>query len=250
MTLTDLQKAGFDVEVKNHALAILTKDFPGPLRELCATLLDIQIDCAELIRGGGGEAQSTQRLRKALSEQGWVKRQVVIRKIVDDDERASTTHEIDHVRQTENGSIALEIEWNNKDPFFDRDLDNFQRLHAEGAISVGVIVTRGASLQRNMLTIIRQCAADHQLRSIEDLGKFDINLTRPQRNNIASSTEATFADAWSKVMVASKFGAATTHWAKLQVRIARGVGNPCPLVLIGIPASVVLTGATGPVQES
>lgn len=42
--------------------------------------------------------------------------------------------------------LALEIEWNNKDPFFDRDLENFKRLHAEGAISVGVLITRGASL--------------------------------------------------------------------------------------------------------
>lgn len=70
------------------------------------------------------------------------------REIVDDDERS--THEIDHVRETERGAVALEIEWNNKDPFFDRDLENFQRLHAEGAVSVGVIVTRGASLQTNM----------------------------------------------------------------------------------------------------
>src|SRR5262249_14440838 len=33
------------------------------------------------------------------------------------------------------GTIALEIEWNNKDPFFDRDLENFKRLHSDGAIS-------------------------------------------------------------------------------------------------------------------
>ena len=36
-----------------------------------------------------------------------------------------------------------------------------------------------------------------------------------------------------------KFGSATTHWKKLQDRINRGVGNPCPLLLIGIPATVV-----------
>jgi len=32
---------------------------------------------------------------------------------------------------------------------------------------------------------------------------------------------------------------ATTHWRKLEDRIHRGVGNPCPLVLIGLPDSVV-----------
>ena len=80
MMLSDLECAGFDVQIKNHASAILTRDFPEPLRELCTTLLNIRIDCAELIRGGGGEAQSTQRLRRALVDQGWAKRQVVIPK--------------------------------------------------------------------------------------------------------------------------------------------------------------------------
>jgi hypothetical protein len=48
-----------------------------------------------------------------------------------------------------------------------------------------------------------------------------------------------FLDAWAELFVADKFGAATTHWSKLADRIARGVGNPCPLLLIGIPESVV-----------
>jgi hypothetical protein len=39
--------------------------------------------------------------------------------------------------------VAFEMEWNNKDPFFDRDHLNFQGLHREGALSVGVILTRG-----------------------------------------------------------------------------------------------------------
>ena len=43
--------------------------------------------------------------------------------------------------------VAVEMEWNNKDPFYDRDLINFQALHHEGAIAVGVIVTRGPALQ-------------------------------------------------------------------------------------------------------
>ena len=43
--------------------------------------------------------------------------------------------------------IAVEMEWNNKDPFFDRDLNSFQALHREGVLAVGVIVTRGPELQ-------------------------------------------------------------------------------------------------------
>lgn len=43
--------------------------------------------------------------------------------------------------------MGLEIEWNNKDPFFDRDLNNFRLLFELRVISVGVIVTRCDSLQ-------------------------------------------------------------------------------------------------------
>jgi hypothetical protein len=49
----------------------------------------------------------------------------------------------------------------------------------------------------------------------------------------------TFREAFTDKFVADKFGEATTHWRKLEDRIHRGVGNPCPLVLIGLPDSVV-----------
>ena len=48
-----------------------------------------------------------------------------------------------------------------------------------------------------------------------------------------------FADAFAQSFVADKFGAATTHWSKLEDRIKRGVGNPCPLLLIGLPLFAV-----------
>ena len=150
MNLADLAAAGFDVETTNHAKAILTRDFPKPLDELCETLLGFRIDCLEMLKGGGGEAPQTQRLRRALTERQWLKRKVTVSKIIDSEEHSSMTHEIDHIRVDEKGWVALEIEWNNKDPFFDRDLENFQRLHTDGAISVGVIVTRGASLQASI----------------------------------------------------------------------------------------------------
>ena len=53
------------------------------------------------------------------------------------------------------------------------------------------------------------------------------------------SLGCTFEEAWAALFVADKFGRATTHWSKLRDRIHRGVGNPCPLVLIGLPSSIV-----------
>lgn len=239
MSLSDLKNANFDVVTKNHAGAVLTSDFPVPLGELCDSLLEIQITDVELIHGGGGEAKSTQRLRQSLTGRGWSKSNIIIKKFIDGSERAAISHEIDHVRKTDNGSVALEIEWNNKDPFFDRDLENFQRLHSEGAISVGVIVTRGKSLQENLYRIVMECAINHGVRSFDDLQQFGLHPTERQRRMVKSSGED-FVPEWARMFVRDKFGSATTHWAKLLERIGRGVGNPCPLVLIGIPAASIV----------
>lgn len=237
--LSDLRSFGFDVQTENHATAILTRDFPVPLRELCEVLSEVQIADVELIRGGGGEAAPTQRLRRALNSRNWKKRNVVIRKTVDGQERSSITHEIDHVRRTNKGSVALEIEWNNKDPFFDRDLENFQRLHSEGAISVGVIVTRGRSLQNSLKRIVFRCAQNHQVQDFDDLTSlFGLNPTPRQRRRVRSTGDD-FSSEWSRMFVQDKFGSSTTHWGKLQDRIGRGVGSPCPLVLLGIPDKVI-----------
>lgn len=43
--------------------------------------------------------------------------------------------------------MALEIEWNNKDAFFDRDLNNFRLLFDLRVVSVGIVITRCDDLQ-------------------------------------------------------------------------------------------------------
>jgi hypothetical protein len=48
-----------------------------------------------------------------------------------------------------------------------------------------------------------------------------------------------FKEAFVDKFVSDKFGEATTHWRKLDDRVHRGVGNPCPLVLVGLPDSIV-----------
>ena len=55
----------------------------------------------------------------------------------------SPTHEVDCFKNR----VGLEVEWNNKDPFFDRDLNNFRLLFDLRVLSVGVIVTRCDELQ-------------------------------------------------------------------------------------------------------
>ena len=243
MNLQALEDQGFDIEIRNHARAILCRDFPHALRELCSTLADFRIDARELIRGGGGESQPTQRLRRALANLSWTKQTIEVEKKVDGRITSSSTHEIDHVRRLPAGVIALEIEWNNKDPFFDRDLENFQRLHGDRAISVGIIITRGASLQRELSDLIRRTAIVDNVQDFDDLRNiYESRPTDAQQKNVERRLQRqddSFVSAWSHVFTQSKFGAATTHWEKLLQRVDRGVGGACPALLLGIPASTV-----------
>ncbi|MCL3881881.1 BglII/BstYI family type II restriction endonuclease [Marivita sp. GX14005] len=238
-----LTDRGFDIAIRNHAEAILAGDFPQVAEEVIAALLDFSIPAQELIGSGGGEAPSTQRLRRRLYDSGWPKHNFEFKLVVDGLETVSQSHEIDHVRRAEAGTIALEIEWNNKDPFFDRDLENFQRLHAQSAISVGILITRGASLQNGMLSIVQRCIETHGfIDEAEMVERFQMkDRTKRQRDAVQRllDRQTSFATAFSRQFVSDKFGAATTHWNKLKSRIDRGVGNPCPLLLIGLPASVV-----------
>jgi len=243
-----LDKKGFQVVFHSHARAILQVDFPEAAKELESVLAGMTIPIQEIIGSGGGETKGTQRLRRSLAAHHWKKVCFEIKKTINGTARESISHEVDHVRtfkvDGEDKMIALEIEWNNKDPFFDRDLENFKRLHAEGAISVGVIVTRGTSLQESMKELVGRFVADNNVRSFDDLERLDVIPTPKQKKAVIARTTrgknpVPFQDAWVDNFVSNKYGAATTHWKKLDDRVDRGVGNPCPLLLIGIPASVV-----------
>jgi len=252
--LQPLHDRGFDIQFESHAAAILERDFPVALDDLERVLVAVEVPITEIVGSGGGETKGTQRMRRALAELGWKKRRFEIKKTINGVERQSISHEIDHVKEFEGKYLVLEIEWNNKDPFFDRDLENFKRLHAEGAISAGVIVTRGRSLQSQIHAIVQRFARDQGIGSIEDLKHIGLNPTLRQMKDVMKRVERKrnpldFATAWTDSFVADKFGEAQTHWRKLMDRISRGVGNPCPLLLIGLPSSIV-TGVSIPAVNS
>jgi hypothetical protein len=237
-----LTAAGFDVATRNHAQAILAGDFAEEIEGLVGALLSFRVPAREIIRSGGGQAASTMRLRDALYARNWSKHEFIVQTIVDGKEREATSHEVDHVKHCAAGTLALEIEWNNKDPFFDRDLENFQRLHAQGAISLGILVTRGAALQAELARIVASSIRRDGVVDTTELKEWGMkDRTERQMRLLAALMEkqVPFADAFAQSFVADKFGAATTHWAKLEDRIRRGVGNPCPLLLIGLPLAAV-----------
>lgn len=239
-----LRAANFQIEFHSHAEAILSVDFAEVAQRLETILATATIPIEEIIGSGGGETKGTQRLRRALHRDGWRKHKFEVQRTIDGVQRESISHEVDHIARFPAGVVALEIEWNNKDPFFDRDLENYKRLHADGAISIGILITRGVSLQDAMRELVLRFATEKGINEAIDLQRIGLSPTRRQLAEYARRTrgDTAFPKAWASAFVQDKFGAATTHWRKLEDRVKRGVGNPCPLLLIGLPASLVTFG--------
>ena len=241
---------GYDVRATSHADAILTHDYSEFLETLEEILLLFRIRDHELIAGGGGRTPFTQRLGKSFENVGWSKHNFVVEKVVDGVRKESTSHEVDHVHFAADGTIVLEIEWNNKTEFFDRDLENFKRLHAEGVFSAAVLITRGGSLNRELFDLVTDYARRRNLSTVQELttqiegydpsrkfvAKLKKSITPPNGNFIGNEDAV---DTWAKLFLQSKFAASTTHWEKLEQRIQRGVGNPCPMLLLGIPIEAI-----------
>ena len=133
----------YEVHETKHACAILHNDFPSEWQDIIAVLTGFRVRKSWITVGGGGKTQLASAIDTALAERGWVEKDFSTQIVVDDNVLDSPTHKVDCFKNR----VALEIEWNNKDPFFDRDLNNFRLLFDLRAISVGLIVTRCDHLQ-------------------------------------------------------------------------------------------------------
>jgi len=126
-----------------HASAILKHDFPSEWNDIIEMLRAFKLHNAWITKGGGNKSEIAKWVDGFLGERGWIEKQFSTAVIVDESKLESPTHKVDCYKNR----IALELEWNNKDPFFDRDLNNFRLLFDLRAISVGIIFTRCDELQ-------------------------------------------------------------------------------------------------------
>ena len=227
---------GYEIYFTRFSDSIIKDHFVEAVADLQSVLEEFEIQEKQIIAGGGGLSSITQSLRNELYEKGWRKINIKSEHKVGDRVLTSESHEIDHYKKFEKGNIGLEIEWNNKDPFFDRDLENFRKLHQLGELTLGIIITRGASLQEELLNVFHRFLSSIYLFSIEELLEF-ISLSRKDQaiiKKLLEEPKETALDKIAKKIYTSKYGSTTTHMGKLLLRIDRGVGNPCPFVLIGI----------------
>jgi hypothetical protein len=91
-----------------------------------------------------------------------------------------------------------------------------------------------------MRDLVEAFAVKEGINRIEKVAQF--YTPTPRQKEIiekAAVAKGSFEKGWAHAFVADKFGEATTHWRKLEDRVHRGVGNPCPLLLIGLPRDIV-----------
>lgn len=133
----------YEIKEWRNAAGILETACPNEWRELIEVLRGFTLLASEVRVGGGNRSLISRRIDEPLYARGWVEKSFETAIIVDADRIESPTHSVDCFK----GGVAVEMEWNNKDPFFDRDLNNFRLLFDLRAIQVGVVITRSWELQ-------------------------------------------------------------------------------------------------------
>ena len=136
--------AGFEIHQWRNAITILAGVHASEWNDILEMLGGFVLRKSYIDTGGGRKSKVSAALDTALYGRGWVEKKFDTAVVVDGITYPSPTHKVDCYK----GKVGLEVEWNNKDPFFDRDLNNFRLLFELRAIEVGVMVTRCDELQR------------------------------------------------------------------------------------------------------
>ncbi|MGH9773832.1 MAG: BglII/BstYI family type II restriction endonuclease [Candidatus Acidiferrales bacterium] len=133
----------YHIEERGHASAILAGDFPREFADVMHCLEAFVLKKSHILTPGGGKSPISTTLDAFLHERGWREKSFDIKITIDGGPIPVPTHKIDNFKH----AVGLEVEWNNKTEFYDRDLNNFRLLKELRVLSVGVIITRLSELQ-------------------------------------------------------------------------------------------------------
>jgi Restriction endonuclease BglII len=128
---------------RDHAVSILATDFPDEFRDLVECLRAFTLRKSHVLTPGGGLSPIPRAIDTFLGARGWAEKSFDIKIEVDGAPIPIPTHKIDNFKN----SVGVEVEWNNKTEFYDRDLNNFRLLRELRVLSVGVVITRLSELQ-------------------------------------------------------------------------------------------------------
>ena len=133
----------FHFDEREHACAILVSDFPDEFADILDCLDTFRLRRSYIATPGGSRSQVPITIDQFLGERGWREKSFRIDIKIDEQSVPIPTHKIDNFKNR----VGVEVEWNNKTEFYDRDLNNFRLLRELRVLSVGVIITRLTELQ-------------------------------------------------------------------------------------------------------
>jgi len=210
----------FEILSYRNAATVLANSYPNAFRDLLLALQAFAITPDMIRMPGGSKGPIAEYVDTLFRAPDWVETRITADLLVrlEHARRSGEVlreytregfldgHRIDFVR----GKVALDFEWNSKDQTYDRDLYAFSAFYDAGAIDVGVILTRGASLDN----------------------AFFRGLGRVLNKDGTEGSEEVY----------KKFGASTTWMGKLQYRLDAGRNGGCPVLAIGITPQCVKNG--------
>jgi restriction endonuclease BglII len=136
--------ARYEVHEWRNGLAILAGAHPDEWNDSVQVLRGFTLLKSDVQKPGGSKGLIASKLDSHFTKLGWVEKKFETKIVVDSAEHIAPTHKVDCYKNR----VALEVEWNNKDPFYDRDLNNFRLLFELRAIDAGAIITRCTELQK------------------------------------------------------------------------------------------------------
>jgi hypothetical protein len=134
---------------------MLKTDFPEQWTDLIYVLSKFELRKSDVASKGGNKSPISKSIDGLFFGRGWIEKSFDIRVTADGAETLAPTHHVDYYKNR----VAVETEWNNKDPFFDRDLTTFRLLFELNVLSVGIIITRADELQSLFVELGKTTAA-------------------------------------------------------------------------------------------
>lgn len=229
-------RAKYEVFSYRSAAVILAESHPEEFQEVLRVLRDFTLTTEMIRKAGGNKSEIPKAFSQFLHPRKWyetsVRGDLIVRKywseLTPTERKQRKGKAKDHLRSNEyvrknfldghkidfvKGRVALDIEWNSKDQTFDRDLYAFAAFAQCGVVDVGVLITRGESLNEVIKGVGPALKKDGsvELKSSGD--------PRPTKD---------------------KYGASTTWMGKLLYRLNAGRNGGCPVLAVGITPKCVV----------
>tara|TARA_B100000401_G_C52683453_1_gene660873 strand:- start:122 stop:904 length:783 start_codon:yes stop_codon:yes gene_type:complete len=248
--INEMKELDWEILNYNNAIDVSKKHFLNEMLKLLTFLKDTHVDLKRhVITGGGGKSEMVQDLEKEFKENGWKKNNISVKNNISflnsipDKVTESSSHEVDHlIVNDENILSILEIEWNNKSEFFDRDIHNIQSSWNIGATELGIIITRSKKLNESMTEDIYQFFVENEINDYPDFEKIKNNPevirfsfpSQSHRRKIDRRGDRDFTKVAAEVFWTSKYKD-TTFTEQLIKRVERGQLGRAPLIVFGLP---------------